>query len=154
MMEPAALHAIRSLSDAQRPPDVVQDPGDLYWYRTLTVTKADGEIVTVRRRACEDCWKSMPQYVHNAGGFVSPESDMEIPGRKTRTLTLGTRHDGSAITGVETTPRAVCRECFLMAFDRMHGRKPPQVVPDEVRGEDVIVPEPVAQNAETVPEVA
>jgi hypothetical protein len=154
MIEPAALHAIRSLFDAQRPPDVVQDVGDLYWYRTLTVTKPDGETITVRRRACEDCWKSIPQYVHNAGGFVSPESDMEIPGRKTRTLTLGSRHDGSAIQGVETTPRAVCRECFLLAFHRMHGRKPPQVVPDEVRGDDVIVTETPAQQAQVGSEVA
>jgi hypothetical protein len=140
MMEPADLHAIRSASDAQRPADVVQDGGDLYWYRMIPVIR-EGERTEVRRRACEDCWRTIPRYVHNPGGFVSPESDVEIPGRKTRMHTMGTRaSDGQPLTGVEVIPRAVCRSCFLKAFERVYGQRPPQDVSTDVFADDVVLP--------------
>lgn len=141
-MMDADIYAIHAQCAIRRPAEVKQDGGDRYWYRDVTVTHpATGEMVTARRKACEDCWVSIPPYVNNPGGFVSPESDCEIPSRKTRSVTLGSRADGTPLVGVETIPRAVCRGCYLAAFHRMYQQAPPQAVSDAVRSDDLL-PEP------------
>ena len=113
---------------SERPQDVTQNGGDLFWYRdVMTRHPATGELAPAMRRACEDCWETMPLYVDHPGGLISPESDIEVPTRKTRAVVV------AGLMATEALPKVVCLPCYLAAFQRFYPDAPAPAVSDETR---------------------
>ena len=111
----------------ERPDDVAQNGGDLFWYREAD--PSPGESGRVARRVCEACWQTIPLYVDHPGGLVSPDSDLELPTRKTRPQMI----DGVLATAV--FPKAVCVACYLAAFARVYPDWPVPTVSTDLRSD-------------------
>lgn len=94
-----------------KPPEGVEQQWDGFYYK-------DGI------RYCEDCWKPIPKYVDFPQGLTSPESDGDRGGNfaKHRMTMMAASHYERLVR--EPLRKAVCLDCYNMAFMRFYPGAP------------------------------
>jgi hypothetical protein len=98
----------------KRPDNVIQNLGDMFWYRTERTP--EGRISMTAQRVCEDCWEDIPRYKDFPYGLTSPESDGDAGGN------FAKRRASSAegLSAVEALRKSVCLKCYLKSFRRVY----------------------------------
>ena len=97
-------------------------------------------------RHCEDCWRPIPRYIDFPLGLVSPESDGDRGGNfgKHRIVAMSASEYSREVR--EPLRKAVCLDCYFMAFERFY---PGAALPELSRlvrvTTEYLDPEPIAE---------